>query len=157
MKKTLVTAFALLTLLATGCIGKNNSFCLFKGLVEWNRTWHEEKWVNEAVYIGLHILPAYEILFLGDALIFNSIDFWTGDNPMKGAFASVDAPARDYCIVSNGDGTATLTCKGQTCTLIRVEDGFAMSRNGRTLGTVTREGSLVTFTGADGSVQTVLR
>lgn len=157
MKKATYFALAALALLGAGCVGKNSSFCLHRGLSEWNRTWHEEKWMNELVFVGLHIIPVYQICKLGDVLIFNSIDFWTGDNPMKGAFAGVDPQGEEYQIVSNGDGTATLTYKGQVCTLTRAADGVAVSKDGITLGTFSQQGALVTFTGADGSVQSALR
>ena len=32
--------------------------------------------------MGLCILPAYELCCLGDVLIFNSIEFWGGQNPV---------------------------------------------------------------------------
>ena len=41
-----------------------------------------QKFVNELVFLGLCILPAYELCTLGDALIFNSIEFWGGQNPI---------------------------------------------------------------------------
>lgn len=157
MKKTGIIAFAALALLAVGCVGKNNSFCLYKGLAEWNRTWHEEKWMNELVFVGLHIIPVYQVCELADVLVLNSIDFWTGDNPAKDVFAGSNVQESDYQIVSNGDGTATLTYKGRVCTLTRVADGVELSKDGVTLGTFSQHGSLATFTGADGSVQTAIR
>lgn len=157
MKHAAYAALAALALLAAGCVGKNNAYCLHRGLADWNRTYHNEKWVNEAIFVGLHIIPVYQIFKLADVLVFNSIDFWTGDNPVKNAFAGVDAQGCGYQIVSNADGTATLSYKGQSCTLTPVADGVALSKDGITFGTFSREGSLVTFTGADGSVQSALR
>lgn len=157
MKKAVYAALAALALVAAGCVGKNNAYCLHRGLADWNRTYHNEKWVNEAIFVGLHIIPVYQIFRLADILVFNSIDFWTGDNPVKGAFAGVDARGCDYRIVSNGDGTATLSYKGQSCTLTPMGDTVALSKDGVVLGTFSRQGSLVIFTGTDGSVQSALR
>ena len=39
--------------------------------------------MDEIAFLGCIILPAYTIATLGDALIFNSIEFWGGENPIK--------------------------------------------------------------------------
>ncbi len=63
----------------TGCYG---SFSLTSKLHNWNGQVSNAKFVNELVFLGLCILPAYELCCLGDALIFNSIEFWGGQNPV---------------------------------------------------------------------------
>ncbi len=40
------------------------------------------KFVKELVFLGLVILPVYEISILVDAFILNTLEFWTGSNPM---------------------------------------------------------------------------
>lgn len=40
------------------------------------------QWAAEGVFLICAILPVYAIAILGDALIFNSIEFWSGDNPI---------------------------------------------------------------------------
>ena len=73
---------ALAALLAcSSCLGPNNAVA---NLAKWNSE-VDGKWGNEAVFVVL--LPVYAIFSLGDVLIFNSIQWWTGDNP-------IDAP--DY-------------------------------------------------------------
>ena len=37
-----------------------------------------DKWVNELVFAACCILPVYEICLFVDAIVFNSIEFWTG-------------------------------------------------------------------------------
>lgn len=162
MKKAVCFALAVLALglTTTGCVGNNHSFCLFNGLAKWNRSMNSEKWVNELVFLGLNIIPVYSLFLFADVLVFNSIDFWTGDNPVKGAFASAqgcDAEGNAYVIVPNADGSATLSYKGQACTLTREGNAVAVSQNGEKLGTFTKNGSLVTFTGADGSTLYAIR
>ena len=71
--------------LTPGCYGP---FTLTKSLHEWNGE-VGEKWVNELVFLGLVIIPVYGIATIGDALIFNSIEFWTGENPLDDAGGSV--------------------------------------------------------------------
>lgn len=64
-------------LLTTGCMG---TFNMTQQLHNWNDTVFENKWGNEAVFLGLCILPVYEFSLLADAWVFNSVEFWTGKN-----------------------------------------------------------------------------
>lgn len=84
MKKGLTKVTAIVLLAATsvmmsGCYG---SFSLVSRLHDWNGNVSKKKFVNELIFFGLCIIPAYEIACLGDALIFNSIEFWGGNNPI---------------------------------------------------------------------------
>ena len=78
MKKFLV-AVVTLSILLTGCTGP---FVLTKNLHKW-QTSPEDKWMDEVAFLGCVILPVYGLATLGDALIFNSIEFWGGENPIK--------------------------------------------------------------------------
>ena len=73
-----VTLIAGLSLVQTGCIG---SFSLTKKVFEFNRDF-DNIYVQEALFIGMLIIPVYEVSTLVDALILNLIEFWTGDNPI---------------------------------------------------------------------------
>jgi hypothetical protein len=69
----------------TACYGPFN---LTKTLHKWNGQIRgsgevSDKWMRELVFLGLVILPVYEFAVLGDAIVFNSIEFWTGNNPIK--------------------------------------------------------------------------
>ncbi len=63
----------------TGCYGK---FMLTKKIHTWNGTVSSNKFVNNLVFWGLCIIPVYSIGTLVDAVILNTIEFWTGSNPM---------------------------------------------------------------------------
>lgn len=65
------------TILTSSCVG---SFCMFNKLAQWNKEATKYKFVNELLYIV--ISPAYAISMLADGLILNTIEFWSGDNPM---------------------------------------------------------------------------
>jgi hypothetical protein len=80
MKKKLVAGLLGLSLLTTSCLGPNNAW---ESLHHWNRNMNESKWINELVFIGLTIIPVYGICYLGDIVIFNSIEFWGGENPVS--------------------------------------------------------------------------
>lgn len=66
-------------LLGASCLGPNKAF---NQLNDWNQTVTSSKWGNEAVFLVLNIVPVYGFAYLGDILIFNSIEFWGGTNPM---------------------------------------------------------------------------
>lgn len=78
MKKHLkLSAFLLsATILMTSCIG---SFRLTNNIKDWNEG-IGDKWVNEIVFVAMHIVPVYEIAMLVDGLVLNSVEFWTGNN-----------------------------------------------------------------------------
>ena len=69
---------ATLTTATTGCYGR---FALASSLHKWNGN-VSNKWVNSLVFFGLVIVQAYSICLLGDGIIFNTIEFWTGSNPI---------------------------------------------------------------------------
>lgn len=82
MKKSRLTLVAACvfsgTILFSSCVG---SFALFNRVSSWNQS-VGNKFVNELVFIALHIIPVYPISYVADALVINSIEFWSGSNPM---------------------------------------------------------------------------
>lgn len=80
MKKSFKFSALLLsaTILLSSCIG---SFGLTNKVKDWNDSLGN-KWVNELVFICMHIVPVYEVSIFVDAVVLNSIEFWTGNNPM---------------------------------------------------------------------------
>lgn len=80
MRKTLTICLVVAGSLAfSGCYGP---FRLTTKLHAWNDQVSNKKFVKELVFLGMCILPAYEVCMLGDGLIFNSIEFWGGNNPI---------------------------------------------------------------------------
>ncbi|MDE6279855.1 MAG: DUF3332 domain-containing protein, partial [Paramuribaculum sp.] len=84
MKKKILNV-AVITLLCgsmlplSSCIG---SFSLTNKLLSWNRQ-VDNKFVNELVFFAFWILPVYEVAGAADLLVLNSIEFWSGSNPME--------------------------------------------------------------------------
>lgn len=64
--------------LFSSCIG---SFGLHSKLVNWNQN-ISSKFVNELVFLAFNIIPVYGVCYLADILVINSIEFWSGSNPM---------------------------------------------------------------------------
>jgi hypothetical protein len=62
-----------------GCFG---SFSTTRNVYNWNRTVSNDKWVRWLVFLVITIIPVYGIATLIDVIFSNSVEFWTGRNPM---------------------------------------------------------------------------
>ncbi len=81
MKKLPVLALtALLAASAAGCYG---SYGAFHKVHTWNGTVASDTWVRSAVHLALWIVPVYELTLLGDFVVFNTVEQFTGTNPFK--------------------------------------------------------------------------
>ena len=114
MKKKYLSVALVLTLagsmLCTSCIG---SFTLSNKLLSWNKT-IGNKFVNELVFFAFWIFPVYEVSVLADVIVLNSIEFWSGSNPVaqgtkviegKDGRYLVECDATGYTITSENDGS----------------------------------------------------
>ena len=91
MKKFVTRAIIIALIGSTGILsGCYGPFRLTTKLHQWNGNVSNKKFVNELVFLGLCILPAYELCTLGDVLIFNSIEFWGGQNPITMKDGQID-------------------------------------------------------------------
>src|SRR3989338_189962 len=68
-----------LALFVSGCYGPFN---LTRRLYRWNGQVGTTKWEREFIFVLLAWLPIYGLSVLGDAVVFNSMEFWTGKNPV---------------------------------------------------------------------------
>lgn len=71
--------------ISTACYGPFN---LTRNVYHWNSGVKgsgevNDKWMKEFVFFGMIVIPVYMFSTLLDAFIFNSIQFWSGDNPVK--------------------------------------------------------------------------
>ena len=64
-------------LLTNSCVG---SFSLFNKLARWNKSATSERFLNELIF--LIISPAYAVCSVVDVLVLNTIEFWSGSNPV---------------------------------------------------------------------------
>lgn len=117
MKKLSLKASALLLGMAfilSSCVG---SFGLHQRLVNWNMSLGN-KLVNELVYLGCNIVPVYEVCYLADALVINSIEFWTGDNPIAavGTIQNVKGENGNYMVETTANGYS-ITKEGEQARL----------------------------------------
>ena len=79
IKAATLAGLLLLGSMTPACTGPFN---LTRNIHHWN-TSIENKWGEEGMFLVLVIVPVYGICMLGDAIIFNSIEFWGGENPIK--------------------------------------------------------------------------
>lgn len=83
-------------------------------LLSWNRQ-ISNKFVNELVFVAFWILPVYEVSGLADILVLNSIEFWSGSNPMASGKRVIEGQDGKYLVecrndgydITNPDGTKT--------------------------------------------------
>lgn len=68
--------------LGSGCYG---SFGLTDMLYDWNTDVSNNKFVRALVFFALVVIPVYEIFLFIDAVILNTVEFWTGSHPVGGS------------------------------------------------------------------------
>ncbi len=73
----LVAAF--LPLATAGCFGR---FELTRKVYRFNQEVSPDKWVQWLAFLALNFIPVYGIAVWVDALFANSVEFWTGTNPI---------------------------------------------------------------------------
>jgi Domain of unknown function (DUF3332) len=164
LMRTVLTGFVIVSFLTvtSACYGPFN---LTRNVYHWNSNIKgsgevSEKWMKEIVFFGMIVIPVYMFSALLDAFIFNSIQFWTGDNPIKvtqGSDGHIQAvQLRDLTIQvawTEDHRSATLTYRqqGQDIKTARIiEEG-----NGYRLIEAGGESLYVTERASDGGVNIV--
>ena len=109
MRKSYLTIAVVLALGASmtlqSCLG---SFALSNKVLNWNRQ-VGDKFVNELVFVAFWILPVYEMSLLADILVINSIEFWSGENPVVAQTKVVDGKDAKYLVQSDKTGDRPLS------------------------------------------------
>lgn len=105
MKKSYLTLAITLTvacsLTFSSCIG---SFALSNKVLSWNKQ-IGSKFVNELVFVAFWILPVYEITAIADVLVINTIEFWSGSNPVSANSTKVvDGKDARYLVQQDSKG-----------------------------------------------------
>jgi len=65
---------------STGCFG---TFTTVKRLYHWNNTVDANKWAKWGVFVATVVVPIYPSATLWDMVFTNSVEFWSGRNPMN--------------------------------------------------------------------------
>ncbi|WP_430812905.1 MULTISPECIES: DUF3332 domain-containing protein [unclassified Carboxylicivirga] len=83
MKKLKLFSLAgLLLLFSIGQSGCYGSFRLTNNLYDWNST-VGSKFSNALVFFAFVVIPVYEVAVLVDGVVLNTIEFWSGGNPVS--------------------------------------------------------------------------
>ena len=118
MKKFTMTVATVLLLASTvglnSCIG---SFALTNRVMRWNNQ-VGSKFLNELVFFAFWVLPVYEVTSLADLIVINSIEFWSGSNPMVASTKVIDTDHGRYLVACDG--------KGYDVTLERTGESFRL-------------------------------
>jgi hypothetical protein len=147
MKKTFV-CFVAGALMLGSYIG---SFSLTNKVLAWNRTL-SDKFINEVVF--LVITPAYSITSIIDLFVLNSVEFWTGKNPVAKVGHVENVWGKDgkmYAVKTMKDGYEITKPTGEKISFVydKKENSWSMQQDGQ-----TRE--IFRFN-ADGTVQANLQ
>lgn len=100
--------------LLSSCVG---SFSLHSKLVNWNQS-IGNKFVNELVFLACNIIPVYGVCYLADVVVINSIEFWSGSNPMAsvGDIKKVKGENGDYLVKTLENGYS-ITKEGENLSM----------------------------------------
>jgi hypothetical protein len=82
--KKIVASVLIAAFIATGCTG---SFNLTRKVYNFHRS-QSDKWADELCFLLVALIPVYSLATLADAIVFNSIEFWSGKNPVEMASAN---------------------------------------------------------------------
>ena len=129
LRKRIVAAIVVGSFLTvtTACYGPFN---LTRNVYQWNSNIKgssevNEKWMKELVFFGMIIIPVYIFSALLDAFIFNSIQFWSGNNPVKANDAGGDGATR---VVRLGGLTVTMAERDRGATVTYERNGIVERR-----------------------------
>ncbi len=104
MKKRYISVAAVMLALGSlgfqSCIG---SFALTNKVIGWNKQ-VGNKFVNELVFFAFWILPVYEVTALADLIVINSVEFWSGNNPLTASTKVIESEQGRYLVKCDGKG-----------------------------------------------------
>lgn len=122
MKKNVIKVSLFLSLAAIlplqSCIG---SFSLTNKVISWNNQ-VGSKFLNELVFFAFWILPVYEVTAVADLLVINSIEFWSGSNPVLARTSQIETEQGIYIVESDEKGYTITAPNGYVTRLVFTED-----------------------------------
>lgn len=131
-----------LTMTQAACFG---SFNLTRTVWKFNKNVSSNQWVQELVFLVLAIVPVYSIAALVDVLVINSIEFWTGNNPVNASSMEIG----EERIVQLDDGTEAVL-------VLESADTLRIERAGEVIRVRKDAGTFITLD-AEGNVLSMVR
>ena len=117
------------SMMMQSCIG---SFALFNKVRNWNDQ-VGDKFLNEIVFVAMWVLPVYELCFVADLFILNSIEFWSGTNPAIAQTQVIDGKDAQYLVASNEAGYTITNMKTKQVTRFNFnaeDNSWSLENNG---------------------------
>jgi hypothetical protein len=102
-----VTALAIAT--TSGCFG---SFNVTRKVWAFNKDVSKNKFIQEAVFLGMNIIPVYGVAGFIDVIGANLVEFWTGENPVKMASRTKVGTQSVQSVVYQEAGAKTMVVRG---------------------------------------------
>lgn len=130
MKKLLLSVSLTASLMLSGCLGQN---ALFNTIQDWNVHATKDKFANQAISFVFWWVPVYGLSLFADIIVINSIEFWTGTNPLSNKGAKVAGTTEhvedglgNYAeLTYNADGSVSVVAVNND-----VEENYRLERRG---------------------------
>jgi hypothetical protein len=140
MKKAVVFSALAAFLLSTtsACFG---TFATTQKVWHWNARLDGNKFVRWGAFVGCDVIPVYASAVTFDLIFANSVEFWSGSNPI--ALAPIHGDADETAVLTpRADGAidVSVTAPG------RAERRFTLARDGDGVAFYDAEGTLVAHT-----------
>lgn len=91
----------------SGCFG---AFALTRKVYEFNRRIDDDKWIQWVTFVVLNFVPVYGAATFIDAVFANSVEFWSGQNPILAASTRTETGP-------NGETVRATFLPGRVCEL----------------------------------------
>lgn len=127
-----LTALMIGACLMSSCIG---SFGLFNKVLDWNKQATGNKFLNWLIFIL--ISPAYVLCGVADILVINSIEFWSGDNPLAENVGKTEnvmgSDGKLYAVTTLENGYEVKAPDGKIVNFVydKTEDTWSMVQDGK--------------------------
>ena len=121
------------TMAVSSCIG---SFGLFNKVLDWNKQATGNKFLNWLIFIV--ISPAYVLCGVADMLVINSIEFWSGTNPLAENIGKTEnimgSDGKMYAVTTLEDGYEVKAPDGKIVNFKHnaEDDSWSMIQDGKT-------------------------
>jgi len=92
----------------TACFG---SFTTLHKVYAWNRSVDPDKWAQWGVFTAAMIVPVYPSATIFDLMFVNSVEFWSGRNPMADASEADTGERVAMQLQPDGTVDATVTAR----------------------------------------------
>ena len=121
------------TMAVSSCIG---SFGLFNKVLDWNKQATGNKFLNWLIFIV--ISPAYVLCGVADMIVINSIEFWSGTNPLAENIGKTEnimgSDGKLYAVTTLEDGYEVKAPDGKIVNFRHnaEDDSWSMIQDGKT-------------------------